>query len=120
MVGEPAEPGSVGSAHQSKAEKAVSIRLAEARLKRLEAQNQKLALEMRAKQGNLVELDVIKRQVLAANHTVKNQLLALPNRLAGDLSVTTDPRAIREMLRRSIIETLNELAYEHGVERPRL
>ena len=51
-------------------------------------------------------------EVLAANHIVKQQLLTIPERIAGDLSVMTDPQAIRQMLRESIINALHELAYE--------
>jgi hypothetical protein len=103
-----------GSDHRSKAEKTLGIRLANERLKRLKVQNQKLALDMRAREGNLVDREEFMRQVLACNATMKNQLLALPDRVAGELAVMTDPHAIRNRLRTSIIETLNELAYEHG------
>jgi hypothetical protein len=109
----PAEPGA-GNGHLSKAERSVTVQLSEERLKRLVAQNEKLQLELKAHRGDMVDKDVFQRQVIAANHVVKQQLLALPDRLAGDLSVMTDAKAIRERLRKTITEALNELAYEPG------
>ena len=109
-------PGTTGKA--SKEEKALYIQKAEQTVRWNQLKIEKAEKELQLKLGTLVELAVIKRQVLAANYTVKNQLLALPDRLAGELAVMTDPHAIRNRLRTSIIETLNELAYEHGA-RPR-
>jgi hypothetical protein len=92
----------------------LSTKLARERHRRLLLQNEKLRSEMAARQGGLVPLETIQRQVIAANHVVKSRLLSLPDRLAGDLSVMTNPAAIRTLLREAIMTELNELAYEHG------
>jgi hypothetical protein len=92
--------------------KKISLRTAEERYKRLRLQNKKLAHEMQRMQGEWVPLEQIKRQVLACNALVKNALLAIPDRLATELSVMSDPRAIRQRLRTELVTVLNGLAYE--------
>src|SRR5262245_34508726 len=75
------------------------------RLKRLEKislQNKKLKLELERIRGTHVEFEAIKRQVIAANTTVKNHLLALPYRLAQKIASMTEPSQIQELLRKEI------------------
>jgi hypothetical protein len=98
--------------HKGAAYKALTTKLAEQRLIRLRQQNAKLKLELRKLRGQVAPLEDIKRQVLAANQVVKNQLLALPDRLAMPLIYLTDPRDIRRVLREGIVDALNDLAYE--------
>jgi hypothetical protein len=106
----------VGTVHgpdkKGAAYKALTTKLAEQRLIRLRQQNAKLKLELRKLRGQVAPVDEIKRQVLAANHVVKNQLLALPDRLAMPLIHLSDPRDIRRVLRDGIVDALNDLAYE--------
>lgn len=90
-----------------KARKALSVKLAEARLKRLNAQNKKLALDYKSKTGGLVSLEVIMREVLAANVSVKNQVLAVIER-------ANLPRESKLALRQEMIRALNDLAYERS------
>jgi hypothetical protein len=91
---------------------ALTTKLAEQRLIRLKHQNSKLKIELRKLRGQVVPLEQLKREVLAANQVVKNQLLALPDRLAMPLIHLTDPRDIRRVLRDGIADALNDLAYE--------
>src|SRR5262245_37198904 len=101
----------VGRGHKSKAEKVLSLQLSQERLKKLRAQNKKLALDLKAKAGGLVDLEDIKRKVIAANVSVKNQVLAVIER-------ANLPRESKLALRQEMIRALNDLAYEemHNAE----
>jgi hypothetical protein len=101
-----------GSDHRSKAEKTLGLRLAAERLKRLRRQNERLRIELKREKGDLVSFEAIKRQVLAANTSVKNQIFAVIER-ADYL-----PREHRLQLKREMIQALTDLAYERGVPRP--
>lgn len=96
----------------AKAVKAITTLTAEERHQRLVHQNMKLKLEIAEKTKRLVPLERIKFEVLQANHTVKQQLLALPFRLAAQLAALSDPRDIHQVLERAITQCLNDLAYE--------
>jgi len=115
-TGEPLEnnappPESVGGGHQSKTESVLSIQLSKERLRKLRMQNKKLALDYKAKAGGYVLLEDVKRQVLACNVSVKNQVFAVIER--ADLT-----REQKLALRREMIQALNDLAYERGYTRP--
>lgn len=97
-------PGANGN--HSTEEKALYIQKAEQSLKWQQLKNEKAEKELQAKLGSLVELEVIKCQVLAANHTVKQQVLAV-------IARANLPHESRVRLKHQMIEALNELAYEH-------
>ena len=86
------------------------------RLKKLRAQNERLRFEMRKIKLEWVRLEDIKRVVIKANHVVKQHLLAIPWRLAVRLAAMTEERAVAELLRQEITDTLNELAYGFGAK----
>lgn len=94
-----------------KAEKALYLQKAEQTLRWQQLKNEEKEKELQLKLGTLVELDVIKKQVLAANFTVKQQVLAVIER-------ANLPHETRVRLKHQMIEALNELAYEHGAQRP--
>src|SRR5215475_9359340 len=80
--------------------------LAEERLKRLKHQNRKLSLDVRKIEGEMVSLAEMKRVVLAANVVVKQQILAVPPRIALPLGLT------REQvlgMTSALIDALNDL-----------
>lgn len=85
----------------------ISMTLAQERLKRLRLQNKKLALDQREREGTLVDRQEFMNQVLAANHIVKQHLLAVIER-------AEIPPDSRVRLRQQMIDALNELAYERG------
>jgi len=103
-VDQEAKPDKMGAARKS-----ISVKLAEARLRRLTAQNKQLQYEYRTKAGAYVLLEDIKREVLAANVSVKNQVFAVIER--ADL-----PRESKLALRREMAQALNDLAYERTRE----
>ncbi len=93
---------------------ATTTKLAQERLKRLKHQNKKLVLEISEKTGRVVSADDLKREVLAANATVKQQLLAIPYRECDRLASETNPAEVARILTAVITEALNDLAYERG------
>lgn len=97
--------GPQGSDKRSKANKAVSLRIAEERLKRLRKQNKKIDLDIQSRSGGLVDYETIKRQVIQANLSVKQQVLAVIERanLARETKID---------LKQQLTQALNDLAYE--------
>jgi hypothetical protein len=85
--------------------RSLSVQIASARLQRLRTQNKNLDLDYRAKAGGYVLLEDIKRQVLAANVSVKNQVLAV----IENSHLTREDKIV---LKRNMIQALNDLAYE--------
>lgn len=97
-----------GSAYVS-----IATKLAQERLTRLKQQNSKLRLDLKKTKGEVGDIEQLKRSVLAANHTVKQQLLALPSRLAPRLVGLSDKGEIIRLLTAALSEALNDLAYEN-------
>src|ERR1043166_1229869 len=77
------KPRKKGAAFES-----LSVKTAEERLKRLKKQNEKLSLELKKAKSDLVPLDKPRREVLAANSVVKQQILAVPVRDGPALGLT--------------------------------
>src|SRR4030095_4355455 len=69
---------------------ALTTRLASERLRRLKQQNSKLSIDLRKMRGEVGDLDKIRREVLAANAIVKQQVLAVPIREAPILGLTRE------------------------------
>ncbi len=88
------------------------------RIVRVRRQNEKLALDLKKTKGEMVPLAEIKREVLAANAVVKQQLLAIPFRLATTLATISDPRELGRVLSEALVEALNDLAYERNLYQP--
>lgn len=95
----------------------ISLRTAKARLTRVLRQNEKINLELKRLKGDSVSFEVHKREVLAANSTVKQQVLAVPHRLAAQLTAIDDPREVSRVLTEALTECLNDLAYERDQEK---
>jgi hypothetical protein len=93
----------------SKEVKATTTQIASERLKRLRHQNSKLALELRKIRGQVGDLDKIRREVLAANSIVRQQILAVPVRDGPALGLTREQVT---SLTAALVEALNDLAYE--------
>jgi predicted nuclease with TOPRIM domain len=85
--------------------------LQDERLKRLKLQNKKLDTELRKLRGQVGDIEKHRREVLAANSTVKQQVLAVPFRLSLQLAQTTDPAECARIMGAALVECLNDLAY---------
>jgi len=112
VFGDKPRPRKKGAAYT-----AITLKTAEERLKRLKKQNEKLALELKKAKGDSVSFEKHKREVLAANAVVKQQLLAVPFRLATQLAAIDDPREVSRVLTAALTECLNDLAYERDQEK---
>src|SRR5262249_46502075 len=88
--------------------RAITNKLASERLKRLKHQNTKLSLELRKLRGQVVDGEKMKREVLAANSVVKQQILAVPVRDGPALGLTREQIA---GLTKALVDCLNDLAY---------
>jgi hypothetical protein len=100
------------SARKPTAEQPSSLEvLRKHRITRVRRQNEKLALELKKAKGELVPVDAMKHEVLAANAVVKSQLLALPRRLADQMAIVSEARECARILETSIVQCLNDLAY---------
>lgn len=100
----PILPGN-STGYLNPSEKKLYLQKAEAQLEWQRKKNQKITLELKEKQGGLVDFDLIKRQVLQCNQMVKQQVLAVIER-------ANLPREARLLLRKQMVNALNELAYE--------
>ena len=67
-------------------------------------------LDFEERSGQLVRLAEVEHTVAVVCQTVRDHLLALPDRIAGSLAAETDATQVRGMLRREIWEALRELA----------
>jgi hypothetical protein len=90
----------------------ITQKLAQERLRRLRHQNRALVLTIAEKKGEVVSADELKRLVLSANASVKQQILAIPFRISESLASITEPREIARVLHQALTAALNDLAYE--------
>lgn len=81
---------------------------AEVRLKTAQADIKEL--ERDEKKGLLVEIDSVTRQWQELIFKCRSKLLSLPNKLALELSATSNPAEIQDRLQQVIDEALNELS----------
>jgi hypothetical protein len=96
---------------KNKTARGTAARIGEARLVRLGLQNEKLQNEVRRLKGEVAPVKQIKAEVIRANVTVKQQLLALPYRLSSQLANTSDPRECAKIMEAAIVQACNDLAY---------
>lgn len=83
------------------------------------ARQEKQRFEERA--GVLVHVDKVKSTAFSLSRTLRDALLALPDRLAPIIAAEQDPRLVHELLSseiRMILEQLTEQAKRYGVPAP--
>jgi len=74
-------------------------------------------MEMRAKEGHLLDADKIRDGLIQIFGTARNRLLAIPRRLAPTLIGITDERAIADVLNQAIEEALISLC-DTDIQKP--
>jgi len=84
--------------------------LAEAQTRKERALADLREIERSERLGILVEASAVKRVVFTAVRTVRDGILALPDRLAGQLAAETDQHRIRTMLVAELTVKLQELS----------
>jgi phage terminase Nu1 subunit (DNA packaging protein) len=69
-------------------------------------------LEFEEKAGKLIPAEAVTRAWTSAAGVIKNRMLAIPSRTAGQLAALTDPKAVREALGEAIEKVLKSLSEE--------
>lgn len=72
------------------------------------AKHAKLKYEQAA--GSLVEAEAVKKAAFETGRTIRESLLGIPDRIAGELAGETDPHRVHVVLTREITLALEELA----------
>lgn len=84
------------------------------RVTKIRLQNKKLKVEVEKLVGQAGDLEKMRREVLAANATVKRQVLSIPAKEATRLGLS---REQIEGLTQALTQALNDLAYERTNDR---
>jgi hypothetical protein len=82
------------------------------RLLKYKLGNAKLGVEVQKLRAQVGNIEDFKQEVLAANATVRQQLLALAFQLPPQLLPLTDVRAMQKLIHDSLVKALNDLAFE--------
>lgn len=72
------------------------------------AKHAKLKYEQAA--GSLVEAEAVKKAAFETGRTIRESLLGIPDRIAGELAGETDPHKVHVVLTREITMALEELS----------
>lgn len=110
-MADPASPAARAGANETRRHDVGAVNVgqnANNELKRLQAQ--KLQLELAERAGDLIDRAAVTAQLQTATRTLRDTLLGLPNRLAGDLASMTDVAEIKTRLDAEIRKTLETLA----------
>lgn len=70
----------------------------------------KLRLDNDAREGRLVLVDRVRREAFDSSRTIRDALLNIPDRLAGELAAETDPAVVWRKLDAAIRQGLNSAA----------
>jgi hypothetical protein len=105
--GEPSEPMDFGGADGGSG---TASGYARARAAREVAQAQLARLELEQKRGTLVEADQVRAAAFNTARRARDQLLAIPERLAAILAATTDAGEVLAILEREIETVCEELS----------
>ena len=101
-----------GRSGKGKAQKALTVRLTEARLKNALLKNKKDTLVVKRLEGEVVDVEAMVRAVLANVHVVKTRLLTLPSKWALELASMDQPAEIEWHLRNDMIDVLKAMVAE--------
>lgn len=72
------------------------------------AKHAKLKYEQAA--GELVEAETVKRQAMELARTLRESILGIPDRIAGELAGETDPHRVHVLLSKELHQALEELS----------
>ncbi len=74
---------------------------------------EKRELDLKIRSGELVEAAAVKRTFYKAGRQVRDQLLAIPNRVSALLAAELEPNKVHDMLSKEISQALHELGNGH-------
>src|SRR5581483_8050433 len=109
---EPDQPvqGARGAGIESTGQQPTSY--AQARLADMVFRAKLRRLEFESKQGKLVEAEIVKQRWAAILVVLKERILAVPDKLAPELTALTDERQVRDALKREMHALLKTLQSE--------
>lgn len=102
--------GTAVDAPESDPEQPISYAEARAQHERFKARLAELELETR--EGKLVEADAVKREAFRVARLVRDALLNLPDRVAGELAAETNQFKVHQRLTHEIRRALEDLKLE--------
>lgn len=82
----------------------------DARTRREIAEASKAELELEEMAGNLVDKDGTRRAAFEVGRVLRDMILAVPTKLAGELSALSDTRAIEARMREELRKPLDQMA----------
>jgi phage terminase Nu1 subunit (DNA packaging protein) len=80
-----------------------------ARTRREEVAADAAQLDLRRRQGDLIDLATVKRTAYEIAHAVRDRLLVIPMRVRADLAASTEPSECEEIVRRELDSALEDL-----------
>lgn len=86
------------------------VSLVDAQRDATEQRARKLRLDNDAREGRLVPVDRVRREAFDGARTIRDALLNIPDRLAGELAADTDPAVVWRKLDAAIRQGLNSAA----------
>ncbi len=98
VPGEPSEPMNLGGAQETHGGNGSATGYAKARAARELYQAQLVKLELDRQRGTLVRADQVKVAAFNAGRKARDQLIALPHRVAAILAATEDPDEVQRIL----------------------
>jgi hypothetical protein len=102
--------GSQGSQGVRRAAPGNSVHLVDAQRDATSERARKLRLENDAREGQLVQVAKVKREAFQASRTIREAMLNLPARLAGELAAETEAAVVFRTLDVAIREALSSTA----------
>lgn len=84
--------------------------VAKERARLLKAQADKAELDLKERQGELVSIEDVVKDVASEYTILRQRLLSIPNKLAMPLSSVTQPHEVQQILQAEIVELLTELS----------
>lgn len=109
-VASSAQPATRSAAPASRRQASNLVSLVDAQRNATEERARKLRLENDAREGRLVSIDKVRREVFEGSRAVRDALLNIPDRLAGELAAETDPAVVWRKLDAAIRQGLNSAA----------
>jgi phage terminase Nu1 subunit (DNA packaging protein) len=83
---------------------------AEGRRRRIVALAELREVELRKKKGELMEADKVVETLARISSIVRDSLLSLPERIAGQVAALTDERQVRDLLASEVRKSLSHLS----------
>lgn len=112
MTGAPAHMANRPDQPATEPEDGQPITYAEARAQHERFKARLAQLELEQREGKLVEAEVVRKEAFKAARQVRDALLNLPDRVAGELAAETNQFKVHQRLTQEIRRALEDLKFE--------